>query len=207
MITYLYHKRHLKTGLNYFGKTKTDPYNYRGSGVYWNDHLRKHGYDVETVQVWEFDNLEECSRFALEFSKKHNIVESKEWANLCPENGFDGGDKFICMDPIKKANVDKKKSERQYNVWKTRDRAVQAIKTSEIWARRDPEVISEIYHKISNTLLNKTPEQRAETLRKRRETEAKRPAIVCPHCGKVSKGVSNMKRYHLDKCKFKSVAQ
>jgi hypothetical protein len=32
MITYLYHKRHKQTGLNYFGKTIRDPYVYRGSG-------------------------------------------------------------------------------------------------------------------------------------------------------------------------------
>lgn len=91
MITYLYHKRHIKTGLNYFGKTKNDPYTYTGSGAYWKSHLKKHGKDIETVQIWKFDNLEECSKFALEFSKKYNIVESKDWANLINEDGLGGG--------------------------------------------------------------------------------------------------------------------
>ena len=31
----------------------------------------------------------------------------------------------------------------------------------------------------------------------------KKPAVTCPHCGKVGKG-SNMTRFHFDNCKFKS---
>ena len=91
MITYLYHKRHKLTGLNYFGKTIRDPYTYHGSGVYWNSHLEKHGADIETVQVWEFNNIAECSKFATDFSTINNIVESKDWANLIVENGTTGG--------------------------------------------------------------------------------------------------------------------
>ena len=91
MITYLYHKRHIQTGLNYFGKTIRDPYVYLGSGRYWTRHLDKHGTNVETVKVWKFTDLVECSAFAIEFSIKHNIVESAEWANLRMENGLDGG--------------------------------------------------------------------------------------------------------------------
>ena len=90
MITYLYHKRHTITGLNYFGKTIRDPYKYVGSGLYWKRHLEKHGKDIETIQVWKFDNLEECKKFATEFSIKNNIVESKDWANFVIENGIDG---------------------------------------------------------------------------------------------------------------------
>jgi len=91
VITYLYHKRHKQTGLNYFGKTIKDPYVYLGSGTRWTRHLKKHGSDIETIQVWEFLNLEECSKFAVDFSIKNNIVESVHWANLRIENGLDGG--------------------------------------------------------------------------------------------------------------------
>ena len=91
MITYLYHKRHKQTGLNYFGKTIKNPYVYVGSGTRWTAHLRKHGTDIETIDVWEFSNLEECSKFAVEFSTRNNIVESIQWANLRIENGLDGG--------------------------------------------------------------------------------------------------------------------
>lgn len=91
MNIYLYHKRHSITGLNYFGKTTTNPYTYNGSGKYWNSHLAVNGTLIETIQVWEFNDIEECSNFAIDFSIKNNIVESKEWANLKIENGKDGG--------------------------------------------------------------------------------------------------------------------
>ena len=88
---YLYVKQHKITGLKYFGMTATkDPYAYQGSGKHWRRHLRVHGKDIETIQVWEFDSIELCEQFALQFSEKNNIVESKDWANLRPENGKDG---------------------------------------------------------------------------------------------------------------------
>jgi hypothetical protein len=88
---YLYVKQHNKTGLKYFGvTTKKNPHAYLGSGTYWRRHLRIHGNDISTIEVWEFDNTDECENFALEFSSKQNIVESKEWANLQPENGKPG---------------------------------------------------------------------------------------------------------------------
>jgi hypothetical protein len=92
MTTHLYIKRHKITGLKYFGKTRKDPYSYLGSGKYWIRHIKLHGKEfVETEQVWSFDDLNECSRFAIEFSKSNNIVESDLWANLKIENGLDGG--------------------------------------------------------------------------------------------------------------------
>lgn len=88
MLIYLYVKQHNKTGLKYFGvTTKEDPYNYLGSGKYWRRHLRQHGLDVTTLQVWEFSDPNECETFALNYSMKNNIVESTTWANLQPENG------------------------------------------------------------------------------------------------------------------------
>jgi hypothetical protein len=205
MITYLYHKRHKKTNLNYFGKTTGNPYTYKGSGVYWNDHLRKHGKEIETVQVWEFIDLEKCSKFALEFSIKNNIVESKDWANLCLENGLDGGDKFIYMTKDKLADINSRKSKNVKNSWQKDSRITANVQSAKKqWANRTDVEIEKISNKISKTLLKKTSEQRAESLCKRRETEKKRPPTICSHCGKVGKGLSNMKRYHLDKCKFKS---
>ena len=92
MKTYLYVKQHSITGLKYFGKTKNDPHTYLGSGTYWLRHIKMHGVQyVETISIWEFDNIENCKKFANEFSIKNNIVESTTWANLAPENGTDGG--------------------------------------------------------------------------------------------------------------------
>jgi hypothetical protein len=90
----LYVKIHNVTGLKYFGKTtKNDPEKYTGSGKYWKAHLKKHGYDVTTIIIGKFSDPEECKEFAMNFSSKHNIVESNEWANLIFENGMDGAPK------------------------------------------------------------------------------------------------------------------
>lgn len=97
--TYLYVKQHIVTGLKYFGKTtKVDPYAYLGSGTRWLNHLNKHGKNIKTIDLWEFDNITDCTTFALNFSKENNIVESTEWANLKEENGTDG---FTRTDAIK----------------------------------------------------------------------------------------------------------
>lgn len=90
MIT-LYVKQHNKTGLKYFGKTTSKKVcSYLGSGSYWRKHLRKHGKDISTIEIWTFESIEEASCFALEFSKINDIVASEEWANLQPENAVDG---------------------------------------------------------------------------------------------------------------------
>jgi hypothetical protein len=90
--TYLYVKRHKITGLKYFGKTtKNNVVKYKGSGKKWLNHLNFYGNEVETVWVSEsFQSKELLNEFALFFSEFFNIVESDEWANLIPENGFDG---------------------------------------------------------------------------------------------------------------------
>ena len=90
--TYLYLKKHNQTGLMYFGKTVSNPESYAGSGVYWNRHLEKHGNDVSTVWTKPFTDKKELVKYALDYSKKHNIVESSNYANLKDEDGLMGGD-------------------------------------------------------------------------------------------------------------------
>lgn len=88
---HLYVKQHKITGLKYFGFSKKLSPKYLGSGKYWLRHIRKHGVEhVETLQTWVFEDQESCSKFALEFSSKNNIVESRDWANLREENALDG---------------------------------------------------------------------------------------------------------------------
>lgn len=88
---YLYIKQHTVTGLKYFGKTiKNDPEKYKGSGTDWLKHIEEYGNNVDTLGLWEFNDLKECSEFALQFSKDNNIVESKDWANLVYENVISG---------------------------------------------------------------------------------------------------------------------
>lgn len=93
MTIYLYIKHCNHCDLKYFGKTtKDDPYKYIGSGTHWLRHLKKHGKEhIVTDWVKSFESQEECTKFALLFSKENDIVNSKNWANLCEENGKDGG--------------------------------------------------------------------------------------------------------------------
>lgn len=86
----LYIKRHTDTGLKYLGVTTKDPYTYLGSGLYWTAHLEKHGNQMMTCVLGEFDDIEECSQVALQFSAEHDVVKSAEWANLKPENAKQG---------------------------------------------------------------------------------------------------------------------
>ena len=106
--TWLYIKKHNITGLKYFGKTvKTDPTKYNGSGKYWILHLKEHGYNVSTIWCQLFIEQADLERYALAFSAENNISESKDWANLKPENGLDGG----CVGTHRSASTRQKLSE------------------------------------------------------------------------------------------------
>ena len=89
--TYLYIKQHSVTKKKYFGKTTKDPYTYNGSGSYWVKHINKHGKE-HIVTLWVSDLYHDTSivEVALQFSSANDIVNSKEWANIDPENGLDG---------------------------------------------------------------------------------------------------------------------
>jgi len=91
MPIYLYVKTHNKTGLKYLGKTiSKDPIKYKGSGLYWRNHITKHGYDVTTEIIKECKDNDELKFWGQYYSDLWNIVESKDWANLKTECG-DGG--------------------------------------------------------------------------------------------------------------------
>lgn len=95
MIIYsLYIKTHNKTGLMYLGYTsKTDVHSYTGSGYYWLDHCKKHGFDYKTEILCTCINKEEVKKIGLYYSKLWNIVYAKDnsgkkiWANLKEEAG------------------------------------------------------------------------------------------------------------------------
>ena len=87
---YLYVKKHNKTGLSYLGKTIQDPFKYKGSGVRWKNHIKKHGYDVTTTILATFNTNEELKTYSQKLSEELDIVNSSAWANLKIEAG-DGG--------------------------------------------------------------------------------------------------------------------
>lgn len=171
MTIYLYVKYHAKTGLKYFGKTIKNPYEYQGSGVYWNRHLDVHGRDeVRTLNVWEFDNQKDCTEFALNFSRTNNIVESTEWANLMEENGISGG-----------------RVENNYC------KVINAQPRSEQWKQ------SQSKNKRGRILTpnSYTPEAKSKIA----ASLVSHPIVQCPHCGKQGRYIGRFKGSHFEKCK------
>jgi len=90
---YLYKKTHLDTGLMYLGKTISDPFIYKGSGLHWKRHLKYHGNRVKTEVLRECVDDEEICKWGLHYSKIWDVVKSNEWANLIEENGKGGSAK------------------------------------------------------------------------------------------------------------------
>ena len=96
-IYYLYLKTHCITGLKYLGKTTSkNPHRYKGSGVYWRNHLKIHGSNYTTEIIRECQTIEELKEWGLYYSELWDIVNAKDdngkklWANTKPESG-DGG--------------------------------------------------------------------------------------------------------------------
>ena len=85
---HLYVKTHKKTGIKYFGKTEqADPHAYEGSGKKWKELLIKHGKDHETAILFSSNDLNEVRAFAEEYSRKNDIVNNNNFANMIEENG------------------------------------------------------------------------------------------------------------------------
>ena len=84
--------KHDLTGLQYFCKTTRlhEVQYYKGSGVHWKRHLRKHGRHVTVGVLGLYYDEARCSSAADKFSADNDIVASDQWANLINENGFDG---------------------------------------------------------------------------------------------------------------------
>lgn len=101
---YLYVKTHNKTNLKYLGYTKQDPFKYKGSGIRWTNHIKKHGYDVTTDILFQSEIKNEVAVKGIEYSQLWNVVESTDWANLMIEQG-DGGDTSKYIDYTKKDNT------------------------------------------------------------------------------------------------------
>lgn len=91
---YLLLKIHNKTGLNYLCKrvTKYEKtcYTYHGSGKRWRNHISKHGYDVTTIILGKFDNIQDFKNLANFYNKLWSVGNTKEFGNIIPEQG-DGG--------------------------------------------------------------------------------------------------------------------
>lgn len=184
---YLYVKEHAITKLKYFGKTKRDPYKYKGSGIYWKQHLKKHGSHINTIKIWKFDNILEAKEFAINFSLENSIIDSDEWANLVLEDvtsGFIGkSHSDSTKAKMSAAKLNKPLSERH---------------RQNIAKGNSGKTFSEERKKnISNAIKGKSHSE--ETKQKLRKKKGPQVKVECPHC-KLIGGAAALKRYHFDNC-------
>lgn len=177
--TFLYLKQHSITGKRYFGKTSRSEHdllnNYHGSGVYWNNHINKHGKEhVMTVWYELFTEQSDIVDFATFFSESEDIVNSLRYANSTPEDGLNG---WAIGNTLGLLHKDKLKG---------------------------PQTV-EHREKLSKANKDKPQgPQTAEHSRKISESKKDIPQkqVVCPHCSK-SGGISMMYRWHFDNCKLR----
>lgn len=186
--TRLYHKQCSHCGLNYLGKSfRKDIEKYEGSGVYWQRHLKKH--NAKAIHVWNSDWFYDKSivEYALDLSKKLNIVESKDWANDKPENGLDGGwDHLPGIQAITAEKRRRSQSETKQSLEWKKEIEPQRVEKFQQWFEDEEWVRA----KVSKELETKKSE---EWKMKNYKT--------CPHCGKGPMDPSNFGKWHGKNCR------
>ena len=214
----LYIATHNKTGLMYFGKTtrwftENDlQLNYHGSGVYWLNHLKTHGDDV-TMRIYKICELQDVTNSAIDFSIQHNIVESKEWANLKIEDGLDGGSISGILHPCHGTNISEehkqKISDANKDIPKSKEHRQKLSKSRK--GKSHPEdtkmKISKSNSGEKNGFYGKSHSDETKlkisSSMKGKENiykGTKEEIIICPHCNKNG-GLRAMKRWHFDNCR------
>lgn len=155
MIIYLVLKTHNKTGLKYLCQTIQNPFKYKGSGKYWQRHLKEHGNAHTTTIIKECSSKQELKKWGIHYSLLWNIVEerdengNKTWANLKPEEG-DGGASGV-YSPCKKQEVKDKISVSVKNLGEkhpSRNRTIEQTKN------------------LSDRMLNDNPAKRLDVRKK-----------------------------------------
>lgn len=227
----LYIATHNITGLKYFGKTtryfvKEDlQNNYHGSGVRWNHHLNKHGDNV-TMDVYVVFSLNETDNnfvehVALKFSEENDIVNSKEWANINPENGLSGGVSMLGKKYSEETKLKIGSKSKIFNKCRKHSEETKlkifishtGFRHSEesklkMSASTSKQIISdETKLKLSSLFTGENNpmfglKHSEETKNKMSESRKNKPKIECPHCKKIG-DPSNMKRWHFENCKAK----
>lgn len=173
---YIYIKTHNITGMKYLGITKNNPYLYKGSGIHWNNHIKKHGYDVFTEIIYESENKEDIFSAGLYYSLFYDVVKSTKWANEVNELGQGG-----------------------YNQ-KAHKITINKIQNGEFHFQN-----SDIQKQLSvkgNIVLSKMWKNSTHPSIKRIK-EGKHTTQIqwnCEKCNKIGKGLSNFYRWHGD-CK------
>ena len=206
MTIYLYKKTHNKTGLNYLGKTTQDPHKYKGSGKRWQNHIKKHGYDVTTEILRECQTNEEVREWGLYYSALWNVVESKEWANLKEEYGDGGGARGEGNGMYGKTHTDEvKAAQGKVATDRFKGKSYEELygieKALELKRKRSAALKGKNNSGSHNPMFGTQHKESSKQLQSQRAKN--RPKLECPHCGIVCAS-SQYNRWHGDKCKNQS---
>jgi len=193
---YLYLKTHNKTGLKYLGKTVQDPHKYRGSGIVWRRHLEKHGDDITTNILLATKEENDIREKGLFFSRLWNVVESKEFANLCGEQGQGGY--TASKEKVKQTKIIKG----NLGVNNAKKMVATRRKNGTFAVNADPEVIAKI-NKTKQENKKKVPgwgKQSPETIAKRigKKRGPYKKNHTCPDCGQAFT-LSSLKQHNCNK--------
>jgi len=204
---YLYLKKHNETGLQYLGYTKNNPKKYKGSGIYWKRHIKQYGYNVTTEILFKSESIDEISKMGKYYSNLWDIVNNKNFANLCEEDGNkvygNANPNFIghpqTIETRKKISENNKKSNlgkygKQHpayghkvpsNVYKNVNKMIEKNKDNGPWNKG----------KTGFTMSNDTKNKMSASASK-----SPKEIVECPTCKKLG-GKPAMKRFHFDNCK------
>lgn len=161
---YLYVKTHKKTGLKYLGYTSQDPYRYHGSGVYWRNHLQKHGYDYNTEILSECQDKDEIRRLGLYYTALWNVVESDEWANLKEESGDGGRQSAEVRQRISEAGRGRAPWNKGKQIWSEEQRAMIGQRNMDRGPQSDETVAKRVAKNKGKTRTNETKTKTSEAM-------------------------------------------
>ena len=205
----LYLKIHNETGLKYLGyTTKKDAHKYKGSGYYWKRHILKHGYDVTTEILGQYETQSELEQWGLYYTEAFNIVDSEYFANLKEEAGAGGKYSIQSRKKMSDSALNRVKiygaprmawtseqiSESNKLTWQDpeiRKKRIEGIRKSLSGVKRPPRS-NEFKAHMSNILTGRSYGKNIKHVLLEK---------TCPHCNKIGSG-PNMTRYHFDNCKM-----
>lgn len=229
-IYYLYIKTHNVTGLKYLGQTlSTDPHKYKGSGSYWNQHIKKHGYNCTTEILKECNTTDDLKYWGLYYSDFYNVVNAvddngkKLWANLEPESGPGTDPDTARKSALKRVKngthnfqgdknpSHKRVREGKHNFQGDTNLNHKRIKEGNhnlqgknnpvhaLYARNEHWIQSD----IGRTSVGDRQRELLATGKHplQGDNNPNRIKVRCPHCNKVG-GKTSMQRWHFDNCKL-----
>jgi hypothetical protein len=196
-------KRHNQTGLKYLCKTERDDWvNYPGSGKVWQRHLRKHGFDFSTLLLFETDDMDSFQEMGITYSNAFDIVKSKEWANLCNEDGGGCrlGKSYEEMWGLEKAEKEKEKRRAQF--LNSNPNANGSSMRGKKQSKKQKLTVSQMFKGKTKTLEHRKNLSLSHIGNIPGNKGMKWPKVECPHCHKMV-GSNNPNQYHYDNCKAK----